>query len=220
MNKKSLIFIGVGLLIIIGISFVIIFTREKEEIPLHSLDLNKIKEEAENTQNYEITIEGNNDNKEILIKGKCNTKEHSILADINIATEEEINTTIKYTFPPKEKKVTQEIYYENEMLATNYLEQAEEIELSSIDTSQLLSFFANFLDTNSSCEQERCTYKLNEDEIQSLNSYLSFITLDSSTQYLNDLEELTINYIIVSTKINKIEINFSNTKKLTFQFEY
>lgn len=222
MKKKHIILIVITILFgiaLIGIFSVFFHKPDIEDS--NELNVLDVITRIDSIKEYQMTIFSNAKHN-IEINATCNLdeKENSILADINIDGEEPIDSTIKYIYPHDSKTITQEIYANDKIIATNQMPQDSTVDLRQLDPTGLLKFFATSLETDNVCNSETCYYVLSSQELFSFSMHLDILTFGLLFESLNNLESLPVTVTFEDVKIKNVVVVLSNTEQIQIAFLY
>lgn len=216
--KQRIFIICIIILLVISIFIGAVYIIRKEKKLL--LD---IVTKANQVSEYEMIMNYNAESFSIKLNSECHisNEKSSIRSDIVLINDEMIKEDFEYILDKKESVITQNVFTDNELNTSN--EFSQKVDLNSLDSGQLLRFFASFLETKDvQCQKESCKYTMKQEEILSLINYLSLITFNSFTDILNDMKEMPIE-IIIDTKNKTIgHINLytkENVFLIVFQYK-
>lgn len=213
--------IVITILFLIGLIGTLVFFHKQELIKPNDFNVLEVITKIRNVKEYQMTIFSHMKyNIDIDAKCRLNEKENSILADINIDGEEPIESTFKYIYPHNSKTITQEIYANDKVIATNQMPQDSTVDLRKLDPTGLLGFFAATLETHNVCNSETCYYDLSSQELFSFAVHLDILTFGLLFDSLNHLESLPITVTFEDNKIKNVVIALSNTEQIQIAFLY
>lgn len=220
--KKIIIIIILGLTLILTGLIILNFKPQKKTNAL-TINLKDIVSNMTNASSYNLKLYMKEPEKSISVTGNIRkTKEFNYFRGLIYKDSETQPIDIEYIFELAEQRYKQNIYYENNLLASNIYggdESSKNIDL--IDPANILSHIVQFLnDENTVCDNDTCKLNLLKDQKIRLALSTTVITSQELYSYLEKQEKVEVIFKLENKKKEIQAIKLITSKDVSINLEF